>query len=450
MDHWHRYCEAAGYINQGLIRTGAPRISHLTRRQWMESLLPELGHPQRAFAAIHVAGTSGKGSVATIIAHVLHAAGVHTGLHVSPYLQVATEKLWVDGLYASAADFTDLVRWIRPLAEARRAPEVPLHGMASVALCLEHFRRQRVELGVIEAGVGGRNDLTNVLDTRVAVITALGLDHLKTLGPDLRSIAWHKAGIIRRGCRAVVLDGPAVLAAREQSLAVGARLRVLDRADFSGRCDEQGRTLLDYRGRQLRLENLPLGMMGPFQAENAALALAALEELELDPALDPEAVRIGLGRARLPGRLELIEQPGCLVVLDGAHNPDKLTAMLGGLQILRPRRRRLHLVYGALGSRSPDDELRRLAMMSDSMVITEPSVYQKTPRPAAELLQAVHDVGPADITVELHAPTAVAHALQRADDDDLVLVTGSLYLCGEARELFFPARRVVEQRVSWW
>jgi dihydrofolate synthase/folylpolyglutamate synthase len=449
MDAFQRYEAACRYINEGLIRTGDAPGSDRTRREWMESFLPDLDHPERSFEAIHVAGTSGKGSVATMVAEILHAAGIRAALHVSPYLQVATEKLWAEGRYASAEEFSGLVDWIRPRAEARRGEEVPMHGMASVGLALEFFRRRAVALGVMEAGVGGRSDLTNVMRTRVAVVSALGLDHVKTLGPELRDIAWHKAGVIRAGCVAVVLPScPEIVdAARGQAREVGAELRLLARDRFGGRVDDRGRTRLTYRGERLALDDVPLGMRGLFQAENAALAVAAVEAA--GHGVDPDAVTEGLARARLPGRLELIppsERNPCPVLLDGAHNPDKLGAMLSGLLTLR--RRRLHVVYGAIGSRSPDRELRRLAGLADTLVVTEPAVYQKTARPAEEILQVVR--GETRALVERNALDAVAEALGQAEPDDLVAVTGSLYLCGEARERFYPAREVVERRCSWW
>ncbi|MCA9671519.1 MAG: hypothetical protein KC503_38240, partial [Myxococcales bacterium] len=211
-DEVRAYEAANAYLNEGLIRLAAslaPRDSdaldgphgaarlvgpQLSRRLRMLRFLPRLGHPERTFPAVHVGGTSGKGSTATLIAELLHAHGVGTGLHVTPYLQVCTEKLWARGRYASGRELASLVEWVRPHAEACRGADVPMHGMASVAITLEHYRREAVAVGVVEVGVGGHNDITNVLDTRVAVIGAVGLDHLKTLGPGIDDIAWHKAG----------------------------------------------------------------------------------------------------------------------------------------------------------------------------------------------------------------------------------------------------------------
>jgi dihydrofolate synthase / folylpolyglutamate synthase len=449
------YSRAAAYLEEGLIRTVLPEEPNpLTGRAWMERFLPAVGHPERSFGAIHVAGTSGKGSVATMIAEILRAAGVRTGLHVSPYLQVSTEKLWVDGLYASVEELASLVEWVRPAAEGARGAHVPVHALASVAIALEHLRRSRVELGVVEVGVGGRDDVTNVLATRVAVVSAVGLDHQRVLGGTIEEIARHKAGIIRPGCRAVAIDGPGARAALEEAAAVGARIRVVGPDLYRGSPDPDGRRIrLDYRGTRFRLDGCAIAMPGRFQASNAALAVAAVEELAAeDFAVTEGAVREGLARARIPGRLEEIpaERAGvCPVLLDGAHNPDKLEALLGALEGWP--RRRLHVVYGALASRPGERALCRLADMASTLVLAEPRAYAKPPRPAAELARLVESQAGrrARVAVEPSPTAAVALALEAAAPGDLVLVTGSLYLCGEARDLFYPKAQVLEARTSW-
>ncbi len=452
-----RYLEANRYLNEGLIRREPPPhrpCGRTTRQRWMSWLLPALGHPERAFGAVHVAGTSGKGSVATITAELLRAAGLRTGLHVTPYLQVATEKLWIDGRYASVDELAALVDWIRPLVEPRRGPLVPMHGMAWVGLTLEHFRRQQVDIGVIEVGVGGRHDLTNVLDTRVAVIAAVGLDHLKTLGPTIEHIAAHKAGVIRPGCRAVVLDqGAGLVAARRQAATVNAPLRVVSPGrDFAAREADDGQVTVDFHGRVLQLEDARLGMAGRFQAENAALALAAVEELGVADRLDPSTALAALARARLPGRAEPLPplEPGCCPVLvDGAHNPDKLAAFEGVLE--GAGRRRQHIVYGCLGSHTDDDAVARLVRRAATFVATEPRVYAKGARPAAEVAEVAraHARAGTEVLAIPDAREATRAAIAGADASDLVVVTGSLYLVGEVRGLWYPDRDVLCQRSSW-
>jgi dihydrofolate synthase/folylpolyglutamate synthase len=444
------YRRANRYLDEGMIRPVAPQRPArppLSRRQWMEWFLPRLGDPQRAFPAIHVAGTSGKGSVAMFIAEILRAARVRAGLHVSPYVQVSTEKLWVDGLYASAVELAELVEWIRPHAEACRGPEVPLHGIASVALVLEHFRRAGVEVAVVETGVGGRHDLTAVLRTEVAVISAVGFDHQRSLGETLEEIAWHKAGIIRPGGRAVALAGPGAAAAAAEARALDASLRLLDGDSFRCVDDEDGGTLLDYRGARLRLHGARLGMPGRFQAANAALALAAVEEWDRGGRVDEGAARLGLARARLPARLERMPSRRAAVMLDGAHNPDKLAALLGALPALGGRR--VHVVYGAVAGREPDESVRRLAASADTFVATEPRVYAKPSRPAAEVAHLVSGVARGALLVEPDPRVALERALAAARPEDVLLATGSLYLCGELRDLWYPEEAVLEGRHSF-
>jgi dihydrofolate synthase/folylpolyglutamate synthase len=205
-----RYLEAEHKINEGLIRLeqsleNTPRHDPHAKREEMRRFLASCGNPQAGIPAVHVTGTSGKGSVAAVTAGILQHAGLSVGLHVSPYLQAATEKLMVNGVLASSDEFADLVDWILPLALERLHPNTPasIHGMASVAIAFEHFRRHKVDVMVCEVGCGGRFDLTNYLDTIVAVVTNVGLDHTATLGPCIEDIAWHKAGVVQKGAYTV-------------------------------------------------------------------------------------------------------------------------------------------------------------------------------------------------------------------------------------------------------
>jgi folylpolyglutamate synthase/dihydropteroate synthase len=191
-------------------------------------------------------------------------------------------------------------------------------------------------------------------------------------------------------------------------------------------------------------------MRGLFQAENAAMAVAAVEEYDRDARIPESAVREGLARARLPGRAELIprsETNPCPVLLDGAHNPDKLAAMLDSVRGLRFAK--LHVVYGAIGSRTPDEELGALAARAATFVATEPHVYQKTARPAEEIAEVVSG-NAARVVAEPDSLRALDAALDAAAPNDLVLVTGSLYLCGETRERWYPTPRVLAERTSWF
>jgi dihydrofolate synthase/folylpolyglutamate synthase len=316
-----------------------------------------------------------------------------------------------------------------------------------VAVALEHFRRARVEVAVVETGVGGRHDLTAVVRTEVAVISAVGFDHQRSLGGTLEEIAWHKAGIIRPRSRAVALAGPGADAADAQAHAVDASLRLLDDDCFRWVDDGEGGTLLDYHGPRLQLRGARLGMPGRFQAANAALALAAVEEWDRAGRVDEGAARLGLARARLPARLERMPSGGPTVVLDGAHNPDKLAALLGALPELGGRR--LHVVYGALAGRELDDPVRRLAARADTFVVTEPRVHAKPSRAAEEVAHVVGGVARGALLVEREPRVALERALAAARPEDVVLATGSLYLCGALRALWYPDEAVLEGRHSF-
>ena len=191
-------------------------------------------------------------------------------------------------------------------------------------------------------------------------------------------------------------------------------------------------------------------MAGAFQAENAALAVAAIEELQ-DDSISEQHVREGLAQARMPGRVERVPAGPlnrCPVILDGAHNPDKLAAMLSVLPDLPHER--LHVVYGSLGHRTPDEALARLARSASTLVLAEPNVYAKAPRPVAEIAGTVAGHGEAEVIQQPDPLAAVEQALDRAAPNDLVVVTGSLYLCGEIRGRWFPEQQVLERRQSWF
>ncbi|MBK8482063.1 MAG: bifunctional folylpolyglutamate synthase/dihydrofolate synthase [Proteobacteria bacterium] len=462
---WERYRHATAYVNEGLIRPGpGPQAgAGPGPREWLrQRLLPALGHPERAFRAIHVTGTAGKGSVATMIAQILHAAGYRTGLHASPYLQVATEKLWVAGRYASADAYADLVEALRPVAETLRAPGLPLHTIFSVALFLEHFRRAQLDIGVVEVGVGGRFDLTNVLQTEVAVLTNVGLDHVETLGPTLEAIAWHKAGVIHRGCRAVVFadgeDDPLWRASQREATQVGATLRRVCSGDLRYEQAAAGTARVALLGSRYGALELSLAMSGPAQARNAALAVAACEAFDPSGAkLSPTAIAQGLARACLPARGEWIgdvarRRAGTTprVLLDGAHNANKLDALRALLQEpVAAGRARLHLLLGALQGKRVDEAFARLAAEADQVTVTEPQVYGKPALPAEALATRLQGLTRRPLTRQPDPQAALDEVLAQADADDLVVITGSLYLAGSLRERWYPAAEVLRAGTSW-
>jgi dihydrofolate synthase/folylpolyglutamate synthase len=449
------YSSAERYVN-GLIMgppspaPGTPpeeiRARAVARLGRLRAFLAYLGDPQRAYRTIHVAGTSGKGSTSVLTASILQAAGFRTGTHVSPYLQVATEKLQINGEIAPASRYAELVEAMRERVEAWAGAghERPNYGELWVAMTLQFFADERVDVAVVEVGAGGRFDVTNVIEPDVAVITSIGYDHVVTLGPTLRDIAWHKAGIIKPGTIAIssVVEPEAipVIAAEAQARDVELR-EVREGESFADVVTDRGGTsFTDLQSRR----RWHAALAGSFQAVNAATAAAAARAFDPLRVTD-DAIATGLERARFPGRLEVV-QHNPLVVLDGAHNPEKVASLVGNLDALFPSRRTI-LVFGALESKSFGTMLELLAPHVDVLVATAPQVLAKPATSAADIVA----LAPAGMPVHAFDDPlrAVARALEIARPDDLVLVTGSLYLVGNVRETWYPTASILAQGTCW-
>ncbi|MBI4497736.1 MAG: bifunctional folylpolyglutamate synthase/dihydrofolate synthase, partial [Chloroflexi bacterium] len=371
---------------------------HARRLPRTAALLAALGDPHRRFGALHVAGTAGKGSTCTIMGSVLRAAGYRVGVYTSPYLQTAIEKVEVNGRPMSPHALVDLVADLRPVVEqAVREEAGPVaYAQLWAALAFTHFARQQVDWAVVEVGMGGRFDYTNVLTPAVVGISNVSFDHVTSLGPTLRDIAWHKAGIIKPEAAAVTgADQPEVLEViaaecRQQ----GVRLtRSGPALTFRVRAVSSAGGVFDYRGERWACAGLRVGLLGEHQIANAALALGMLERLEEEQGvvIPEEAVRAGLAQARIPGRLEIVQEHP-LVVLDGAHNPDKAHRLREALLRLFPGRR-IVLVLGMLSAKEADGILRELVPLADLTVTTAPSVLFKPAVPPQELAERIAALG---------------------------------------------------------
>lgn len=438
-------------------RRAESRLARLRR------FLAHLGDPQDGYPVVHVGGTSGKGSTSAAIAAILAAAGYRVGLHTSPYLQVPTEKLRIDGRFISAGVFAALVEelfaGIGAWADADADASPPTYGEISTALALQWFRTEGVDVAVIEVGAGGRFDPTNVVTPTVAVITSVGFDHTATLGPTIPEIAWHKAGIVKPGAVAITaVDDPAALAPIEAEVAAtGAILRrvVAERTFevlYTGPTGTRWhRRRADGSRGRTRWSPLP----GRYQALNGELAIETAAALNRRGFAIPErAIDAGLAEARLPGRFE--EMPTSSpprIVLDGAHNPEKMAALAFGLPGLLglPMGAKPVVVVGSLDGKDLAAMVRSIAPASVALVATRPRVTGKTGAPPEAVADAARVVG---VSGEIVVEPEPANAIERAKELALrhavpVLVTGSLYLVGELRGLWYPADDVVQQRTSW-
>ena len=435
---------APAYARAAVSARGRSRLGR------MRALLAAAGNPQFACPVIQVAGTSGKGSTAQLIGSLLSAAGFLPGLHQTPYLQSPTEKLVLGEQLASARQFAESTDWLFAAAERlrRRSPEFELrYGSAWVALTFGHFAEAQPDFLVLECGAGARFDLTNVTEPVVSVITRIGLDHQATLGPDVAEIAWHKAGIARPGRPLVTIaqGEPIDGVIDREADRVGARLRRLrEGVDWLRSAAADGGNLFTYRGKKLRLGPVLL-RGGAWQAENAALACATVEEVLPDRAgLDDGVLARALARTRLQGRLErAMREP--LVILDGAHNPQKSAALARSLPRLIGGRR-LVVVLGVMGYKKARDVLAPLVAIADSVVFTQADVYVKKAYRARELGELFGDRR--SLVVE-DPGEALDAGIAAAGSDGAVCVTGSLYLAGKVRERWWPTEQIVSQRTPW-
>jgi dihydrofolate synthase/folylpolyglutamate synthase len=392
-------------------------------------LLAALGAPERATPAVLVAGTNGKGSVAALLESIVRAGGVRTGLYTSPHLARFGERIRVAG---SEIDDAALAVHLEATLVAARAANLPPPTVfeALTAAAFLQFAAERVELAILEVGLGGRLDATNAAQPLLSLITRIGFDHRAELGETLTAIAGEKAGILRRGVPAVVAAQPreADDALASQAARVGAELhRVVDETSIES---AEWRGLAGHRLRlrtaRARYE-LELPLAGEHQLENAATAVRAAELLsDRFPAVDARAIASGVAATRWPGRLEAIRVPGSptTVLLDAAHNADGCATLARFLARLgRP----FDLLFGCLADKEPAAMLPPLAASARRVVLTRPAAPRALGPEA--LLTLVPEATPR--AAEVEPRTALASGL--AGDVDLLVVAGSIYLIGELR-----------------
>lgn len=436
--------------------TSREAVQHRARERMarLRAFLEFLGNPAAAIPKVHVGGTSGKGSTTTAIAAILTAAGYRTGVHTSPYLQVASEKLQVNGELIDADLFVRLVDHLLDRLAAFPDADHITYGEAWIALVMLFLETISADVAVIEVGAGGRFDLTNIIDPELAVITSVGIDHTHTLGSTIPQIAWHKAGIIKPGRPAlsVVTQTEAIAAMNVEAAAVGADLHQIDLDTIISeiRISETGTSWREVTTGQ----RWSIGMAGSFQARNGQTAVTAARMLAARGwDIGDDAIAGGLAAARIPGRAETM--PGLpRTLLDGAHNAQKVAALAADLPALLPvgpDGRRI-VVLGALEAKHVEESIAALRPHADAIVATSPQVFAKASRAAADLAEAITAAGfDGPVFAEPNPIDALerARSLARPGHDDATLVTGSLYLVGNVREAWFPADQIIARHTSW-
>jgi dihydrofolate synthase / folylpolyglutamate synthase len=413
----------------------------------IRDLLDVLGSPQRAYPAIHLTGTNGKTSTARMIDSLLRAHGLHTGRYTSPHLETVRERISLDGEPVSEERLAAVYDEVAPLAELidKRVPEPLTYFDMTTAMAFAAFADAPVDIAVVEVGMGGEEDATNVIEAGVCVITPIGLDHTEWLGDTIEDIAWAKAGIIHRGATVItaVQTPEAMRPLLERSDAMGATL-AREGSEFGvvGRDIAVGGQMLTLQGLGGVYDEVFLPLFGAHQAQNAALALAAVEAFlgaGKDKQLDPELVREGFAAVDSPGRLERVRSAPT-ILLDGAHNPHGMAATVSALEE-EFAFRHLVAVVAVLGDKDVSGLLDLLEPVAARLVVTQNS----SPRsmPLNELAQIATDIfGEDRVTVAQTMPDAIEEAVVLAEadtDGELsgvgVLITGSVVTVADARKL---------------
>jgi dihydrofolate synthase/folylpolyglutamate synthase len=382
----------------------------------IRAVLEALGNPERAFRVVHVAGTNGKGSTCAMIEAGLRAANIRTGLFTSPHLIEPTERIQIDGIPASPADFERAFNIVHETAEKLDLDCHPTYFETVTAMAFWLFREMRVETAVIEVGLGGRLDSTNVVHPAVTVITPVDFDHEAYLGHTIAAIASEKAGILKPGVPAVFAkqrpEAARVLEARAAEL----RVPVTHVVDFEIRDLH-----IDARGS--RFSGIVCPLAGEHQVDNAVTAALALRTLGIPPD--------GIAETRWPGRLEHVS-PNPDIILDGAHNPAGARALAHYLERFY-RGRKIWLIYGAMRDKAIEEVAGVLFPIAQELVLTAPDTSRALrPEALAEFAGRGHTEAHIEQTLE----AAINYARTRAADEDVIVITGSLFVVGEARRLF--------------
>jgi len=376
------------------------------------AVLAALGNPERAYRVVHVAGTNGKGSTCAMIDAGLRAANIGTGLFTSPHLIEPTERIQIDGIPVSRADFERAFNVVHEVAEKLDLDCHPTYFETVTAMAFWLFREKKVETAVIEVGLGGRLDSTNVVQPVLTVITPIDFDHEAYLGHTIEAIAGEKAGILKPGVPAVFgrqrPEAAKVLEARAAELHVP----VTHFEDFEIRD-----LVIDARGS--RFSGIVCPLAGEHQVDNAVTAALALRALGVPTD--------GIAEARWPGRIEHVS-PNPDIILDGAHNPAGARALAKYLERFYGNRR-IWMIYAAMRDKAIDEVAGILFPLAAELVLTAPDTPRALrPEAMAEFAGRGH--------IEPNVEAAISYARSHAAEEDVIVITGSLFLVGEARGLF--------------
>lgn len=401
------------------IKPGLETIRHL---------LNELGCPEKKFKSIHIAGTNGKGSTAAFITSILTASGISTGLFTSPHLVRFNERFTANGVQISDQEIVDIYERVKKADNGNR-PATFFEYCVAMAFCF--FAEKKVEYAVIEAGMGGRFDATNVISPCVTLITTVSMDHEAFLGNSIKKIASDKSGIVKKGVPLITGSRTKEATPEIESSCrlAGSSMFTID-SDFSSGRDLDGSC--HYKSKFFgQIDGIKLGLKGDHQLDNASLAITACKIID-ENRIHDESIRIGLLKTTWPGRIEHIMETPC-VILDGAHNPEsaqKLGEYLKSLGIDR----KIWLITGIMKDKEHSLTLQPLINICNRIITTR-STSQRSENPDV-LKTFIKSISDMDAISIPDIPKAIDFALNSAAPSDIVCITGSLYVVGEAKAYF--------------
>jgi dihydrofolate synthase/folylpolyglutamate synthase len=402
------------------------------------TLLGALGNPQCSFGSVLIAGTNGKGSTAATLASILAASGVRTGLYTSPHLARANERIRMDGAEISDDDFARLYFRVHDVAQQLlmdgRLPQLPSYFEILTAQAFLYFAEAKAEVAVLEVGMGGRLDATNIVDPLLSVITDISLDHMEWLGSTISAIAREKAGILRRGGTMVTLPQHPEANQVLGEVATEHGVRGVSATAYVPSADEVGRYLIQAMGAEIVVDS-PL--TGAHQHRNLALAIAAAVELAGSHGfpITPASIAAGIRETRWPGRLEQIERDGVKWILDVAHNPAGAWALRAGLRSAVREKEPSTLIFSCLRDK-PVAEMAQILFPLFERVLLAP-IHSARAAAVEDLLAAAVATGTKAVATE-----SVKKAIEIAEKNaqgGVIVVSGSVYLVGEARTLLLGA-----------
>ena len=434
------YSQAEEYLNSFINYEQIPGISYAQpgyNLRHVEELLNRMGNPQLAARTIHISGTKGKGSVAAMIAQVLSSSGYKTGLYTSPHFHTIRERISTDGNQISEAEFATAMAEIKPFIESmRQDPAIRqlTYFEAFTALAFAYFKKNQVDFQVLEVGLGGRLDATNVSRPIVCIITPISLDHTQILGNSLEEIALEKAGIIKPGCWVVLSPQPEeassviVNVCREKKAKIVQVGKDITWHKIGGDLYSQ---LIVIEGLRNNYQ-VSIPLLGDFQLENAASAVGALEVLDyMGVAISTDNIARGLARVKWPGRFHILQEHPTVLV-DGAHNVASIKRLVENIKGYFAHKRIL-LVFGTSCDKDIPGIINELVSLSPQVIVTRATHSRAVP---PSILVAEFSKRGIELEIGETVTEAVSQALSLANKTDLICVTGSLFVVAEALDYF--------------